>query len=416
MPAEKFRGKTLLLLMAWSCQASSAAGGEPSRPFGWRRDGSGLFPEAEPPLEWNADEGKNILWKAEVGQSQSSPIALGGRVLVTAEQDLLVCVERETGKVLWKRDNGYGALPAGARIPQKRPPSAPGCGYSTPTPVSDGTFVHACFGTGMAASYDLEGRRRWVRLIEMEQASEYGRSASPVLAGGKLILSLGGLVALDPADGRTLWEAKEPASSFGTPAVTRIGNVDVLVTPMGDCVRVADGKVLASGMAKVKYVSPIVSDGLVIFGGSPIAAWRLPEKAGESAPFAKLWTNEDVEGECFASPVCLDGLVYLATNDGKFFILDEKTGTTVSQKEIEIPSAGGEISAEPANIYPSLTLVGKHLLLSNDAGHTLVLKPGREYSRVGRNSLDSGTGSSPAALGKQLFLRGGKWLYCIGAK
>jgi len=282
--------------------------------------------------------------------------------------------------------------------------------------VSDGTLVYACFGTGMTACYDLEGRRRWVRLIEMEQASEYGRSASPVLAGGKLILCLGGLVALDPADGRIVWEAKEPTSSFGTPAAARIGDVDVLVTPMGDCVRVADGKVLASGLAKVKLREP---DRQRRQGHLRRLARRRVEASGGGRRLRAVRQalgQRGHRGRVLRLPRVPCGLLYLATNDGEFFILDEKTGATICRKEIEIPSAGGETSTVTANIYPSLTLVGKHLFLSNDVGNTLVLKPGREYSRVGRNSLDKGAGSSPAAIGRQLFLRGGTRLYCIGAK
>ena len=72
--------------------------------------------------------------------------------------------------------------------------------------------------------------------------------------------------------------------------------------------------------------------------------------------------------------------------------------------------------AEPANLYPSLTLVGKHLLLSNDVGETLVLAPGRQYREVGRNSLTSGCGASPVPDGPFLFLRGGGNLFCIGSR
>ncbi|NQT87547.1 hypothetical protein HQ560_12330, partial [bacterium] len=38
-------------------------GGAP-QPSGWRGDGTGRYPETSPPLEWDIDEGANILWKA----------------------------------------------------------------------------------------------------------------------------------------------------------------------------------------------------------------------------------------------------------------------------------------------------------------------------------------------------------------
>jgi len=406
---------TWLLALALS-SASAVSGGEPA-PFGWRGDGSGLFPKADPPTEWDIDTGKNILWKAETGKSQSSPIVVGDRLFLTAEQDLLLCVDRKTGKVLWQKDDGYTALPAGMKVPEKRPPASPGCGYSTPTPVSDGKLVYASHGTGIVACYDVDGNRRWIQRLDVEQTTEYGRSASPVLAGGKLIVSLGGLLALDPQTGKTLWEAKDAKCSYGSPTVARIGEVEVLLTPMGDCVRVSDGKILATELATAKYVSPLVLDGgIVVYATSPAIAWKLPDKAADAVKPTKLWENEDIEGEFFASPVCHGGLLYAASNEGVLYVLDAKTGKIAWQKELDIPSAGGKMGAEPANIYPSLILVGKHVLLGNDTGTTLVLVPGREYKALSRNVLDKGSGASPIADGGQLFLRGGKRLYCIAPK
>ena len=397
--------------------AFAAFGGEAPKSFGWRGDGSGLFPKADPPTEWDIDTGKNILWKTEVGKSQSSPIVVGDRVFLTAEQDLLLCVDRKTGKILWQKDNGYTALPTGMKVPEKRPPASPGCGYSTPTPVSDGKAVYASFGTGVVACYDFDGTRRWIQYLDMEQTTEYGRSASPVLAGGKLIVSLGGLDALDPQTGKTLWEAKDAKCSYGSPAVARIGDVDVLFTPMGDCVRVSDGKILAEELGKAKYVTPAVLDGgIVVYASPPAVALKLPAKAADTVKPTRLWENEDIEGEFFASPVCHDGLIYTASNEGVLYVLDAKTGKIAWQKELDIPSAGGKMGAEPANLYPSLALVGKHILLGNDTGTTLVLVPGREYKALSRNVLDKGCGSCLVPDGKQLFLRSGKRLYCIGAK
>ena len=170
---------------------------------GWRGDVTGRYPDARPPTEWDADDGTNILWQAEVGKSQSSPVAAGQRIFVTAEQDLLLCLDRKTGKVLWKRDNGPGALRPADR-PDGRPPVGPGGGYSIPTPVTDGKFVYVSYGTGIVACCDMAGGRKWIRIIKRPQVTEYGRAASPLLVGGKLLVSIGALIALDPQTGRTL--------------------------------------------------------------------------------------------------------------------------------------------------------------------------------------------------------------------
>ena len=56
-------------------------------------------------------------------------------------------------------------------------------GYSSPTPATDGRNVYVLFGTGVAACYDLEGNRKWARVVE-KPTHGYGHSASPLLIGG----------------------------------------------------------------------------------------------------------------------------------------------------------------------------------------------------------------------------------------
>jgi len=383
---------------------------------GWRGDGTGRYPHAKPPTQWDIDEGTNILWQTKVGKGQATPVAVGGRVFITAEQELLLCLDRKSGRILWTRDNGYRALPPEIKAPQKRPPASPNCGYSTPTPVSDGNSVYASYGTGIVVCFDVEGNRRWIRYLDLPQATQYGRSVSPVLAAGKLLVSIGGLSALDPQSGNALWHAPEAKPTYGTPAVTRIGDTDVAITPHGECVRLSDGKILARKLATTEYTSPLVDAGVVYFADATAVALKLPEKAGDTAEFQRLWKNEDLEGEFFVSPVCHEGILYTAINEGTLYALDASTGKIVWQKELEIRSAAGKSGTEPANIYPSLTLVGKYLLVGNDAGETLVLLPGNQYKEIARSYLDKGSGASPVADGELLFLRGGDRLNCIGRK
>lgn len=404
--------------LRWPCPAllaltAVAAGGGA---VGWRGDGTGRFPQADPPITWDGEKGTHIFWRAEVGKGQSSPVPAGGRVFVASEKDLLVCVERRTGKVLWKIDNGFGSLPEETKGRRKRPPTGEGCGYSAPTPVTDGVSVYACYGTGVVAGFDFQGKRKWVRYFDVPQVTEYGRSASPVLAGGKLLVSLGGLIALEPSTGKTLWETRKAKPAYGTPAVTRVGDVEVLVTPNGDIVRVSDGRVLASKLARATYSSPLVHAGVVYFVDVCTVALKLPKQPDGSIRLTRLWENEDLEGEFFASPVWHGGLLYCVSNEGTLYALEAGTGRIVLEKKLQIPSAGPPPGMPTANIYASLTLVGERLLLTNDIGQSLVLAPGRQYKQVARNSLPRGSGASPAADGNVLLLRGGKWLYAIGAK
>lgn len=102
--------------------------------------------------------------------------------------------------------------------------------------------------------YDLDGNRQWVRYFDQTQVTQFGRSASPLLTGGKLLVSVGFLVALDPPTGKTIWACSEAVPSYGTPVAVRIADAEVVITPQGDVIRVADGKVL-------RFVSQILADG-----------------------------------------------------------------------------------------------------------------------------------------------------------
>jgi outer membrane protein assembly factor BamB len=382
----------------------------------WRGDGAGRYPDAAPPIQWDAEDGKNVLWQTKIGKGQSSPLVVGDRVFATVEPDGLVCLDRAGGKVLWRVANGYDTLPSEFKPPKERPATSPNCGYAAATPTSDGKAVYASYGTGVIVCYDLAGRRRWVQYLDRPLATQYGRSPSPLLAAGKLLVNPAGLVALDAETGNVCWEAPEAKATYGTPAVVKVGGEWLALTPGGDCVRVGDGRILARKIASLTYTSPVVDGRVVYYLGSTVVAVELPETAGEPLALKRLWENDDPEGEFFASPLVHDGLVYCASNEGTLYVLDAKTSKTVFQKELEIRSASGKPGAEPAAVYPSPTLAGKHLLLGNDAGETLVLEPGRQYRPLGRNVLDRGCGASPVADGKQLFLRGGEWLYAIGSR
>jgi outer membrane protein assembly factor BamB len=395
---------------------STLAADTPPRTYGWRGDGSGRFPVADPPTQWNIDQDSGIRWTADVGRGQSSPVIAGGKIFITAESSLLVCLDRD-GKILWKQDNGLASLPPGIPPPRKRAAAHRDCGYAVATAVTDGKFVYASYGTGVVACHDLQGRRQWVRLFDEQQEVEYGRTTSPLLVGDVLLVTVSQLKGLRRQTGETLWEAPAAKAAYGTPAAARIGGVDVVITPHGECVRVSDGRILAKKLCKMEYLSPVVHERMVYCFGSTTFAARLPEAAGEQIALERTWDSDEVDGECYASPVYHEGILYGVTNDGIVYAFDGKTGALVYRQELAMPSASGKLGGRVANLYASVTLAGKYLLVCNDAGESLVIAPGRQYRQVSHNYLDKGSGASPVADGKTLLVRGGGKLYCLdGAK
>ncbi|HUT35408.1 MAG TPA: PQQ-binding-like beta-propeller repeat protein [Planctomycetota bacterium] len=373
---------------------------------GWRT-ANATYPDATPPLEWGAEEKPNIRWKAQVGKSYSSPIVVAGKVFVAAEPDWLVCLDAATGKVLWKVSNSFAD--AGA----EEKPVKSNAGNTAATPTSDGERVWAVFASGIVACYDVDGKRQWIRYFGLPMLLQFARAASPVLAGDKLLVTLNHLFALDARTGKLLWKAEEVHETYGTPAVAKIGDTEVALTPEGYAVRLADGKVLASELGTLKYGTPFVRQGVAYFIGFDAKALRLPPQAGDKLVAKELWTAE-LEGEFFSSPVYLEGLLYIVNDAGMLYALDAKTGKTVVEKELDLPNASGKPGTLPAHIYPSIVLAGKHLFVFNDIGTCLILAPGREPKAVGRNSLPAGAPGTPVFAGKHVFARGGQSLYCIG--
>ncbi|MBM4037888.1 MAG: hypothetical protein FJ290_05180 [Planctomycetes bacterium] len=380
---------------------------------GWRT-ANGTYPDAAPPLEWGADGKPNIRWKAQVGKSYSSPIVVGDKVFVTAEPDLLLCLDAASGKVLWKASNTFAD--AGA----EEKPIKSNAGNTAATPTSDGERVWAVFASGIVACYGVDGKRQWIQHFDLPMVLQFARAASPVLAGDKLLVTLNHLFALDArapgagdGSGKVLWKAADVPETYGTPALARVGHTDVAITPEGYAVRLADGKVLASELGTLKYATPLVRDGIAYFVGYDSKALQLPSQAGDKLVAKELWTAE-LEGDFFSSPVLHEGLLYTVNDAGKLYVLDAKTGKVVAERELDIPNASGKPGTLPAHIYPSIVLAGKHLFVWNDIGTCLVLEPGRDPRPVGKNTLPDGAPGTPVFAGKRIFVRGGESLYCIG--
>jgi outer membrane protein assembly factor BamB len=384
---------------------------EPSKPsLGWRGDGSGRFAEAQPPIEWDGESGKNIVWKTKVGVSKfSSPVFVQGKLFIVSEPAQLVCLDAETGTMVWERTNGWADLPSPPTPKQPRGDQ----GNTTPTPVSDGRFVYAAFGSGIVACYDLDGVRKWIRYVDAPPGLDFGRSASPALLGGRLLVSMHHLFALESETGKVAWQNESATERYGTPVAARIGGVDIVATPSGHIARLSDGSLLFAA-AELTYASPIMSDGVAYYIGTAASAVSF-SRAGESLVAKSVWKAE-LDGSYFASPVCDRGLIYTVSNEGVFLILKAADGKTVATRELDIGSASGRPGLPNANLYPSLALAGNYVFLSNDIGDTLVLEPGAGYKEIKRNNLGEGFSGAPVFAGKRMYVRAKERVYCIGTK
>ncbi len=407
--------------------AAGAAGGTgEAANVMWRLDGNGHFPKVHPPTEWRS--GKNVLWRApvEVG-GYSSPIAVRGKVLVTAEMGSLICLDLADGKTLWKKDlfsEDSKDIP-----PELSKELMRGCGgeskQSTPTPTSNGELVFYINAMGLCACYDLQGDRKWIRIIETAKDEEYFTS-SPIFVGDRIIVSWGCLLALDAKGGRTLWRAADAKSGPGTPAIAKIGGEEVAITPAGDVVRLADGEILCTRQFRTLYTTPLVEGNVLYAIDVTARALELPARAEKGMRLKELWKTRLAGSEFMASPVHKDGLIYAIENKmRRLFILDAKTGEVLthsravdeeSKAERVEPGIKADGLAPAKYVYASPAATDKSVFLFDDAGNTAVLELGRQYRPVRVNKLEDGISGTPFFVDDKIIIRGTESVYCIGVK
>jgi len=399
----------------WTAEPLSTALGSaafrptPERPLGWRGDGSGRFPGATPVTQWSST--KNVRWSALVGRSYSSPILSGEFVLVTSEPNLLLCLRRKNGTVQWKSPITPAALsdPKSRQTAESYRLPKDGSGMTAATPIADGRYIFVVLANGIVCAVDLNGKPKWAACIEAEPTTGYGRSASPLLVAGKLVVHMSQLYAFDSATGKQLWVNIEAKSSYGTPTLVKAGGTDLIVTSLGDVVRADDGKSVNSGLGHTTHSSPIVcGEAIVCFADNNISAIHLDPMFKEE----EVW-NGIIGGDVIGSPLWLDQTLFISTDQGELFAFD--AGSRGAQQPLVRERKLFETN-NPAGptTYSSPTVAGPYLFMTSNHGETAVLEATREANLVARNKLPSGTGSSPVFSGTEMFLRDGDRLFCIG--
>ncbi|MBU0609469.1 MAG: PQQ-like beta-propeller repeat protein [Armatimonadetes bacterium] len=432
--------------------------------IGWRTDGTGKYPTATPPTDWAVDRNV-VWTTPLPSWSNATPVVVGNRIFVCSEPDTLLCLDATTGQILWQKTNGYEDVPGFAdpaamaeanrktaelrkqvaqtqgamwkinRALKDKPDDAdlkaqlaaaqeklkglqaehkaasePAYvlpktyqinGFSTPTPVSDGQRVYALFGHGVAACYDLDGNRLWIRFIE-HSASEYGHSTSPVLADGKLIVHILNLMALNPETGETLWQVRLP-EDWGTPQVGRLGETSIIGTAAGDIVRASDGKVLARKLCQLEYGDPILADGVIYYIQNGGKAFKLPETDADPFQPQLLWQTSVAKDRYYAGSILHEGLIYCVTQAGVFQAVDAANGQVIYEQRLGLPPT----------MYPAITMAGNLLYVSSEKGITVLVKPGRQYEEAGRLTLEPFR-ACPVFIGNRAYIRTLKGLYCLG--
>jgi outer membrane protein assembly factor BamB len=407
----------------------------------WRGpNADGSAPQADPPVKWDAKT--NIKWKADLpGKGSATPIVWGDRVFVlTAVKTdriakasempkpdprfqvktdppknfykfVVLCFDRKTGKPLWEKV-------AAERVPHEGTHESHT--YAGGSPTTDGQFLYASFGSFGTYCYDFDGNLKWSRdLGPLHTRLGWGEAVTPVVAGDNLLLNYdqeldAALYCLDAATGKDRWVAKhDEKTSWNTPLVATHGGKTQVITSGTTRVRshdLASGKIVweCGGMTVNPIPSPVkYRDAVIAVSGyKGAAAISIPlASTGDLGDKGKVNWRYAAGTPYVPSPALVgDRLYFTSTNDTALTVLDANTGKPVYEKE-RLPQV--------KSFYGSPITAAGRVYFTDQSGTTVVLKAGDTMEVVAVNKLNDHIDASPVAVGKQLFLRSEKCLYCI---
>ena len=436
---------SLLVAFGFTVATAGALGQEvnPLTQWGqWRGPlATGAAPKADPPVEWS--ETKNIRWKTKLpGLGHSSPVVWGSLVFVTTaemtgakkpftgvtpdgahnnmnplfdHQFAVMAIDRQTGAVVWRRT---------VATLQPHESTHESATWASNSPVTDGEHVLSFFGSNGLYCLDTGGRLLWSRdLGDMQVKHGHGEGASPLLHGETVVVNwdhegASVIVALAKRTGEELWrQPRDEVTSWATPiVVTHDGQPQVVVSGTRR-VRGYDlktGSVIweAGGLPGNIVASPVGADGMVFAAGSyekqTLLAIRLTGAKGELTGTQQIAWQKNRSTPYVPSPLLYDGwLYYLRHYQGVLSRVNAKTGDEPSG-----PFRLGSVF----NIYSSPVAAAGRIYVTDRNGKTLVMSNDAEPKALTLNKLDDRFSASAALVGDAIFLRGEKFLYCIGGK
>ncbi|MEE9603296.1 MAG: PQQ-binding-like beta-propeller repeat protein [Thermoguttaceae bacterium] len=433
---------TLLRLFVLTCILSATVSLSADDWPQWRNaDGNGCSGEKGLPVSWSENSG--VVWKCKLPEwGNSSPIVWGDAVLVTShvddEQLVLVKIDKTTGKIAWTQVVGSGSsqrMPLRGKSDQQRRHQKFHAlhNMATPSPVTDGEVVVVHFGNGDLAAYDFAGKQLWRRNLQKDHGPYtiwWGHGNSPVLHENLVMVTamqdscadLPGersesyLAAYDKRTGEPAWktprrsEAKAEAGDSYTTPIFRENNGRVEMVVHGgqiiDAYDPATGKRLWSmpGLVGIRPVSgPLAAHGMIyLTQGMRRAMLAIrPNGTGKRTPDDVVWKFDQGTCDC-PTPVISGEQVFMVSDNGIARCLDVHSGRSLWKERIK-----GTYKASPV-------VAQRRVYFLNTEGLTTVLAASSRLERLAENQIDETTVASPAISGGKIFIRGKKWLYCIG--
>jgi len=395
---------------------------------------------ADPPTEWDERANKNIRWKTALpGRGHSSPVVWGDSIFLTAavpvgdafkgipdsapgshdnlavthkHEFIVLAINRIDGKIAW-RTKVHEAIPhEGAHYTAS---------LASASPITNGKHVFAYFGSHGLFCLGMDGRVVWKKdLGRMQTKHGHGEGASPVLDGETLAVNWDHegrsfVLVMDAASGKEKWHrARNEVTSWASPIVVTQGEQRQLIVSGTSRVRAYDldsGDIVweCGGLSANIVASPVAADGMVFAASSydtrAILAIRLKGARGDITG-----TNQVVWSRRRSTPYVPSPLLY----NGSIYYLRHYLGvlSRLTAKTGEEPLGPFRLDGI-REAYASPVAANGRIYVVDRGGLTVVISHSDKPALLAANRLDDTFNASPAIVGRELFLRGEKWLFCI---
>ncbi len=439
----------------------------------------------------------SVVWKTELPPGHSSPVIAGDRIFLTAADGgkrsdagrekvvdqggrlVTICLDRKTGRILWRREAPR------PRLERYQPTNSP----ASPTPVIDAGNVYVFFGDFGLISYTVQGTERW-RLPLGPFNNVNGHGSSPIVYGRNVILLCDQdtdsyLLAVDKNSGKSAWKVERPEAtrSYTTPAILKpaAGPAELIVPGAYQLTsyEAETGRKLwwIRGLSWQPKSSPVIDGDMIYahwweYGGEAEQATETP---GWSETLAKYDANKDgklTESEFASEPRIQKGFYTIDLNsdgfvderdwefyrarresrnrliavrhgghgdltttnvvwsmqkflpnvptpllfDGVLYIVkDGGIVSSLNPKSGEILKQGRLTGALDTYYSSPVGAAGKVYMISQQ-GKAVVLKAGAQWEILAVNDMEEECYATPAIVDDRIYLRTNSALYCFAER
>jgi hypothetical protein len=220
----------------------------------------------------------------------------------------------------------------------------------------------------------------------------------------------------------------------------------VFISQQAEIIRASDGRMLWKNPAKIVndtgWAAGVVIGEVIYqpwYGISQVFAidcsactgddWKPKVRTiGDITAGLPRMTGDQADRWTASSPLIHHGLLYDIDIHSTYYVVDLATGKALARKDLGFKQTG-EFNYVSLTVAASPTLVGNYIVVMDNQGNSVTLEPGPECKIIARNRLAtqlqrdwpittqefiSYSPPVPDPDGKRMYLRGERYLYCIG--